>query len=54
MKTVKRITAIVLLILTAFIVGYLVYTGSRLTAASDYLNKKTVQAEVVYVQDKGF
>lgn len=31
MKMVKRILAVCLLIVTALIVGYLVYTGSRLT-----------------------
>lgn len=31
MKTVKRILAISLLIVTVLVVGYLVYTGSRLT-----------------------
>lgn len=31
MKTVKRILAVYLLIVTALVVGYLVYTGSRLT-----------------------
>lgn len=31
MKTVKRILAVCLLIVTILVVGYLVYTGSRLT-----------------------
>lgn len=31
MKTVKRILAACLLIVTVLVVGYLVYTGSRLT-----------------------
>ena len=31
MKSVKRILAISLLIVTVLVVGYLVYTGSRLT-----------------------
>lgn len=31
MKTVKRILAVCLLIVTVLVVGYLVYTGSRLT-----------------------
>lgn len=31
MKTVKRIRAVCLLIVTVLVVGYLVYTGSRLT-----------------------
>lgn len=31
MKTVKRIVAVCLLIVTVLVVGYLVYTGSRLT-----------------------
>jgi hypothetical protein len=31
MKTVKRILAVCLLIVAVLVVGYLVYTGSRLT-----------------------
>lgn len=31
MKTVKRITAVALLIVLIIVVGYFVYTGSRLT-----------------------
>ena len=31
MKTVKRMLAVCLLIVTILVVGYLVYTGSRLT-----------------------
>lgn len=31
MKTVKRILALCLLIVTVLVVGYLVYTGTRLT-----------------------
>ena len=32
MKTIKRILAIVLLIVAVIIVGYLIYTGSQLNA----------------------
>lgn len=35
MKTVKRIVAIVLVIVTAVAVGYLVFTGNRLTVGSE-------------------
>lgn len=38
MKTVKRILAVCLLIVTILVVGYLVYTGSRLTDGRDYLS----------------
>lgn len=31
MKTIKRIIAVLLLIITIMVVGYLVFTGSRLT-----------------------
>lgn len=31
MKTIKRITAVALLIVLIIVVGYFVYTGSRLT-----------------------
>ena len=31
MKTVKRVLAILLLIVVAVVVGYLIFTGSRLT-----------------------
>lgn len=36
MKTVKRIVAIVLVIVTAVAVGYLVFTGNRLTVGSEH------------------
>ena len=46
MKTVKRIMAVVLLVVVGIVVGYLCYTGSRLTATQE-----TVAAlEVVYKQ----
>ena len=35
MKTIKRIIAIVLLIVTVALVGYLVFTGSRLSTIND-------------------
>ena len=45
MKTVKRIIAVLLLTLTVLVVGYLVYTGSRLTESQG-----NTQTEVVYEQ----
>ena len=41
MKTFKRILAVVLLVVAILVVGYLCYTGSRLTAT---------QEEAVYEQ----
>ena len=35
MKTVRRILAVLLLIVAVFVVGYLFYTGSRLTATQE-------------------
>ena len=35
MKTIKRIIAVVLLIVVVFAVGYLYYTGSRLAATQE-------------------
>lgn len=35
MKTIKRIIALVLLVATVALVGYLIYTGSRLSAIND-------------------
>lgn len=35
MKTIKRIIAVVLLIVTVALVGYLIYTGSRLSTLND-------------------
>ena len=35
MKTVNRIVAVVLLIVVAALVGYLIFTGSQLSAISD-------------------
>ena len=35
MKTIKRIIAIVLLVVTVALVGYLIYTGSRLSTIND-------------------
>ena len=46
MKTVKRILAVALLIITALVVGYLVYTGSRTTSVEE----STAILEVVYEQ----
>lgn len=35
MKTVRRILAVLLLIVAVFVVGYLCYTGSRLAATQE-------------------
>lgn len=35
MKTIKRILAVLLLIVTVALVGYLIYTGSRLPTLTD-------------------
>ena len=35
MKTIKRIIAIVLLVVTVALVGYLIFTGSRLSTIND-------------------
>ena len=35
MKTVKRVIAVILLIVTVALVGYLIYTGSRLSTIND-------------------
>ena len=39
MKTVKRILAVCLLIVTVLVVGYLVYTGSRLTDSQTIISQ---------------
>lgn len=44
MKKIKRILAVILLILMATIIGYLVFTGNRLTAIN---NENLLQAEVI-------
>ena len=35
MKTIKRIIAVVLLVVTVALVGYLLFTGSRLSTIND-------------------
>lgn len=35
MKTIKRVIAVVLLVVVGFAVGYLCYTGSRLAATQE-------------------
>lgn len=35
MKTIKRIIAVALLVVTVALVGYLIFTGSRLSAIND-------------------
>ena len=44
MKTVKRIIAVALLVVTVLVVGYLVYTGSRTASVEE----STAILEVVY------
>ena len=46
MKTVRRILAVVLLVITVLVVGYLVYTGSRTASVEE----STVVLEAVYEQ----
>ena len=46
MKTVKRIIAVVLLVVAGIVVGYLCYTGSRLSATQEI----AAALEVVYEQ----
>lgn len=47
MKTIKRIIAVVLLVVVVMVIGYFVYTGSRLTAINDN-GQPTEQIEVQY------
>ena len=46
MKTVRRVLAILLLIVAVLVVGYLCYTGSRLSATQEIASA----LEVVYEQ----
>ena len=46
MKTVRRILAVTLLVVTVLVVGYLVYTGSRTASVEG----STAILEVVYEQ----
>lgn len=46
MKTVRRIIAVVLLVVVGIVVGYLCYTGSRLSATQEIVSA----LEVVYEQ----
>ena len=46
MKTVKRILAVALLVVTVLVVGYLVYTGSRTASVEE----SAAILEVVYEQ----
>lgn len=45
-KTIKRIIAVVLLVVVGIVVGYLCYTGSRLTATQE----SEAASEVIYEQ----
>lgn len=46
MKTVRRILAVALLVVTVLVVGYLVYTGSRTASVEE----NTAIMEVAYEQ----
>ena len=46
MKTVRRILAVALLVVAVIVVGYLCYTGSRLSATQEI----AAALEVVYEQ----
>ena len=46
MKTVRRIIAVVLLVVVGLVVGYLCYTGSRISATQETV----AGLEVVYEQ----
>ena len=48
MKTVRRIIAVVLLVVVGIVVGYLCYTDSRLTATQE----TAAALEVVYEQSQ--
>lgn len=50
MKTVRRILAVALLIITALVVGYLVYTGSRTASVEESM----AIMEVAYEQAQDF
>ena len=45
MKTIKRIIAVVLLLVTMALVGYLIFTGSRLSTIYDIGG---INAEILY------
>lgn len=45
MKTIKRIIAVVLLIVVAMVIGYLVYTGSRVTAINDERTQEQIEVQ---------
>lgn len=47
MKTIKRIIAVLLLIVVILCIGYLSFTGSRLKESTE---QQTAQAEVAYEQ----
>ena len=46
MKSVRRILAVALVVVTVFVAGYLVYTGSRTASVEE----STAIMEVVYEQ----
>ena len=46
MKTLKRVIAVISIIILAFAVGYLIYTGSRLTDVSNETNDSVTESVV--------
>ena len=48
MKTIKIVTAVISLILLAVLVGYLVFTGSRVSAKGQILPLENQVLEAVY------
>ena len=46
MKTVKRVIAVLTIIILAFAVGYLIYTGSRLTDVSNETNDSAIKSVI--------
>ena len=54
MKTVKRILAVILLAVTLWAVGYLVFTGRRLPSVfTEEVTKETTITEITTVTDEG-
>lgn len=48
MRTIKTVIAVISLILLAALIGYLVFTGSQVSAAGQILPVLKTLAEVVY------
>ena len=54
MKTAKRILAVILLAVTLWAVGYLVFTGSRLPSVfAEEVTEETTITEITTVTDEG-